>query len=451
MSRREPATDARGAFIEAAVWHGPLDEAQAILAAHPEIASSDIHMAALLGDEAAVRQFLARDPANATAKSAPLDWDALTHLCFSKYLRLDPARSDGFVGAARALLEAGASANTGFYESNHQPQPAWESVLYGAAGVAHHAPLTRLLIEHGADPNDEEVPYHAPESDDNAALRVLVESGRLTADSLATMLLRKADWHDRDGVAYLLEHGADPNRLLRWPVTALHQAVRRNNSLAIVELMLDHGADPTLPNGLDGSSAVSMAARRGRGDLLALFERRGVPIALDGVERLLAACARDDKATVPAMARDEPDVVRMVVANGGQVLAEFASTASTEGIEHLLDLGVDVGACYEGDGYFGIARDSTALHVAAWLAWPKTVALLIARGAPIDARDGRGRTALMLAVRACVDSYWTERRSPDSVAALLQAGASVEGVMFPSGYEEVDALLKKRIEASGKG
>jgi ankyrin repeat protein len=448
MTPREPATDPRGAFIEAAVWHGPLDDAAAILAAHPEIASSDIHVAALLGDGAAVQRFLAADPAGATAKSPPLGWDALTHLCFSKYLRLDSARSAGFVAAARALLEAGASANTGFYESDHQPHPAWESVLYGAAGVAHHAPLTRLLIEHGADPNDDEVPYHAPETDDNAALRILVESGRLTADSLATMLLRKADWHDRDGVAYLLQHGADPNLLSHWRITALHQAVRRNNALATVELMMDHGADPTLANGLDGRSAVSMAAWRGRGDLLALFERRNVPMALDGVERLLAACARDDAAALRAIVRDDPDGVRLVVARGGQVLAEFASTANTTGIEHLLDLSVEVGARYAGDGYFGIAPDSTALHVAAWLAWPETVKVLIARGAPIDARDGRGRTALMLAVRACVDSYWTERRSPDSVAALLQAGASVDGVMFPSGYGEVDELLKSQIDGS---
>ena len=46
------------------------------------------------------------------------------------------------------------------------------------------------------------------------------------------------------------------------------------------------------------------------------------------------------------------------------------------------------------------------------------------------------------AVRACVDSYWADRRSPESVQALLQAGASVNGVPFPSGYAEVDELLK---------
>src|SRR5437867_5753750 len=140
-------SDPRAAFIEAAVWHGTLERADAILAAHPEIASSDIHSAAILGDDAAVRRFLELDPGNATVKGGPRGWDALTHLCFSKYLRLDPARSAGFVRAAQALLDAGASANTGWYEMNHRPEPEWESALYGAAGVAHHAGLTRLLLE----------------------------------------------------------------------------------------------------------------------------------------------------------------------------------------------------------------------------------------------------------------------------------------------------------------
>src|SRR5688572_14921435 len=120
----------RGAFIEASVWHGSLERADAILAAHPEIASSDINTAALLGDDVAVRRFIAVDPASATAKGAPLEWDALTHLCFSKYLRLDRARTEGFVRAATALLDAGASANTGFWEPGHRPEPEWESALY---------------------------------------------------------------------------------------------------------------------------------------------------------------------------------------------------------------------------------------------------------------------------------------------------------------------------------
>src|SRR5437868_4206914 len=169
--------DPRAAFLESCVWHGSLERAEAILAAHPELASSDIHTAAILGDAAAVRRFLELDPGNVTAKGGPRGWDALTHLCFSRYLRLDRARSDGFVRAAEALLDAGADPNTGFYSEEHLPEPQFESVIYGAAGVAHHLELTRLLLDRGADPNDGETPYHAPEGFDNRAMQVLVESG----------------------------------------------------------------------------------------------------------------------------------------------------------------------------------------------------------------------------------------------------------------------------------
>lgn len=56
-------------------------------------------------------------------------------------------------------------------------------------------------------------------------------------------------------------------------------------------------------------------------------------------------------------------------------------------------------------------------------------------------RPCRMAPALALAVRACVDSYWKDRRSPESVQALLLAGATVGGVDYPSGYAEVDSLL----------
>ena len=439
------------AFIEAASvpldsGHatGALDRAEAILAAHPELARGDIHAAAILGDDAAVRRLLELDRRNATVKGRSRGWDALTHLCFSRYLRLDRARSAGFVRAATALLDAGASANTGWYEMNHRPDPEWESALYGAAGVAHHAELTRLLLERGADPNDEETPYHAPETYDNGALQALVDSGKLSDDSLATMLLRKADWHDYDGSKFLLEHGADPNRMTRWHHTALQHALRRDNALENIELLLDHGADATLANRTDGKSAVAMAARRGRGDVLALLERRGVVVELRGVDGLIGACARSDAARVQSTARQEPSLARQLVGEGGRLLAEFAGTGSTDGLRLLLELGVDVGALYkEGDGYWDIAPDSTALHVAAWRAQHATVKLLLERGAAVNAPDGRGRTPLALAVRACVDSYWTGRRSPESVAALLDAGASVGGVAVPSGYAEVDDLLRR--------
>src|SRR5205823_12805318 len=55
-ARRRPGaamTSTRDAFLAAAMWHGSLAPAEAILAAHPELASSDIHTAAVLGDDGA--------------------------------------------------------------------------------------------------------------------------------------------------------------------------------------------------------------------------------------------------------------------------------------------------------------------------------------------------------------------------------------------------------------
>jgi len=450
--------DPVAAWIEAAcvprdTWHGSgtLERAEAILAAHPEVARKNIYTAAILGDAAEVGGFLGRDAQGATRKGGPYGWDALTHLCFSRYLRLERARSEGFVSAAKALLNAGANANTGWMETEHEPRPTWESAMYGAAGIARHPELTRLLLEWGADPNDGETSYHVPETYDNTVMKILVESGKLTDSSVTTLLLRKTDWHDFDGIKWLLEHGADPNRSTGWGRTAFHHAVARDNGIDIIELLLEHGADPTLvaeranlrQTDGPGLSGAAMAARRGRGDVLGLIERRGMAVEFKGVEKLIAACARNDSAGVARIKEEEPGLRRELMDEGGKLLAEFAGTGNTEGVGQLLDLGVDVNALTEeGDPYFDVAKKSTALHSAAWRARPLAVKLLLERGAAVEALDGKGRTALMLAVRASVDSYWKQRRTPESVERLLKAGAAVRGVEYPSGYEEVDELLR---------
>src|SRR5258706_5880836 len=418
--------DPRAAFIDASLWHGSIDRSEAILAAHPEIAGSDIHIAAILGDDAAVRRLLELDAANATAKGGPRGWDALTHLCFSKYLRLDRPRSDRFVLAATALLDAGASANTGFFSDDHQPKPEWESVLYGAAGVAHHPEMTRLLLERGADPNDGEVAYHSPETLDNRALKILVESGKLTPLSLVTMLIRKFDWHDDNGVAWLLDHGADPNLLTHWGGRPLHHALSGGNPLAYFELLLDHGADPTLP-AKEGTTAFAIAARMARADVLDLFERRGFAVALDGDNAFLAACARVDEATARGIVAADPAVVQRLQSQNSGLLVDFAGSGNTSAVRLMLDLGFDIGWQRTNPSW---SQGETALHVAAWRGHLEMVKLLIERGAPLEATHRSGATPLAFALRALVEqSDWTPNEtSIENAAALLNAVARIEPV-----------------------
>jgi ankyrin repeat protein len=332
-------SDSRTDFIKEAIWHGSLERANSILSEHPELRSSDIHTAAILGDDASVRRFLAQDSRNATATSAPYGGDALVYLCLSKYLRLDPSRSDDFLRAAVALLDSGANPSSGFWHKGE-----FETALYGAAGVAHHAPLTRLLLERGANPNDEEAVYHSPETRESDAMKALVETGKLTDASLALMLIRKIDWHDEEGVRYLLAQEADPNRQRERGWRALHHALARDNDLTTIDLLLDYGADPTLSE--DGMSAIARAARGGRSDVLESLSRRGIPLDLHGIDRLIAACAMNDAAGVRSIAEREPRLVREVVRQSGKLLADFAGTGNTAGVRHLLDLGAEIGAVY---------------------------------------------------------------------------------------------------------
>jgi hypothetical protein len=82
----------------------------------------------------------------------------------------------------------------------------------------------------------------------------------------------------------------------------------------------------------------------------------------------------------------------------------------------LLDLGFDLHSRISRGG----ANADPALHVAIWRGRPETVNLLVARGAPLEAMNGRGETALSLAVRALAEqSDWTLHANPEIVAALL--------------------------------
>lgn len=400
--------DAIARFLEAASAplhehaSGDLAEAEAILAAHPRLAAKSIHVAAALGDDEAVRQHLAREPALATAKGGPRGWDALTHLAFSRYLRLDDARGDAFVRAATLLLDAGAEPNTGFFAAEHRPAPELEPVLYGAAGVAHHEGLTRLLLARGADPNHGEVEYHAAEGFRDGAMRALVESGRMTPHGLATMLHRKLDWTGYDGVVWLLEHGADPNLLTRWGHRALDHSLARGNALRFQAALLDHGADPTLARADGATTAFTVAARAGRVDALDLFAARGFAPRWSDEDALAARLARGDAEA----ARDRVGVAALRVTDPGLV-ERFAGSGNARAVALLLDLGFPMG---------------DALHVAAWRGWTEVVRLLLARGADPLARDARGETALALAERAqTAPSEWTPHESTATLDALRAA------------------------------
>lgn len=341
-----------------------LGDARGMLQVDATLADRSIYAAAVCGNAVGVQRWLARDPALATIRGGPHDWDALTWCCFSRWLRDEPARSADFVAVARALVDAGASANTGFMDEQHGPHAQFESALYGAAGVAFCAPLTALLLAHGADPNDEEVPYHAAEHYAHDVVTELLRAPvPLSRDCLATLLLRKCDWHDLPGVEQLLRHGADPNHPGRWPFTPLMQALRRDNDLAIIDALLDAGADAAQT--INGMSAMSLAAWHGRTDALQLFAERGVALPHEGLDAVAVDVTLGDAIGVRARLTADAALREAFMQRLPEFLCRCAGNGSLAPLSVLLQLAPSPEVRWtEGDGYWQMPPNSTALDVA---------------------------------------------------------------------------------------
>ena len=168
--RRSRARTARGSSCMEAT-DGRRDHAEALLALDPELGREGLDAALVLGEAERVRAALARDPGLATRAGGARDWLPLLYPCHSAFLGGE--RTDGLVECARVLLEAGADPDSSW----QHPEFGSLGALYGAAGVAHEPRMTALLLEAGAEPNDDESVYHATETGDDTCLRLLLAAG----------------------------------------------------------------------------------------------------------------------------------------------------------------------------------------------------------------------------------------------------------------------------------
>ncbi|HEX4157761.1 MAG TPA: hypothetical protein VHY79_04740, partial [Rhizomicrobium sp.] len=152
------------------------------LAEHPDLGQGDLFLACAIGDESAIGRAIDGDPGCVTSLTQNwpcpcgkemLDMPPLVAVTHSGLLQV-PEFRDRLRRCARILLEAGADPNQSWL---HQPTGYSLSALYGAAGKNHDHVLTKMLLDAGANPNDNESLYHSTETVDLTCMRLLLEGG----------------------------------------------------------------------------------------------------------------------------------------------------------------------------------------------------------------------------------------------------------------------------------
>ena len=358
--------------------------AEAMLRAQPEIER-----------DAWARLVLGRGPweRDAGEPGGPRGWAPLLYVAHSCFASVD---------LARELLARGADPNASFVNEYGRM-----SALYGAAGRVHDPELTRLLLEHGANPDDGESLYHAVEAPDPACLRILLEHGAQVDGTNA--LAHALDEERLEHVRLLLEAGADPNLVAH--------AVRRERGPEFLRLLAEHGADVDRPGGETWRGDVALrtpyqhAVLRSRHDQAAALAELGASTDVAPADIAVAAVAHGERPASPLP--EQPDVDQQEVL----ILAALRGQADA-----VIDA---VGANFR--GVVGGSPEGALLHHAAWVGAPRVVETLLARGADAAVElPGRGDTALGWAARA--SQYWQlPGRDYVAVADLhVRAGNAVD-------------------------
>ena len=344
--------------------------ARHLLSADPSLAGRSLHTAAAAGDPAAAARLLARDSAQATTAGGPFGWEPLLYVTYS---RVTPAAAGApHTEVARLLLEHGADPNAGYL---------WDgtylfTALTGAFGGGEDAPnqpphpecraLATLLLEAGADPNDDQTIYNRHFRPDDDHLELLLAHGLGGP--------RRGPWPARLG-----GHLTDPPLLLE---DALVFAADDDAFAHRVELLLRHGADPdgrgTRHPALRGMRPVERAHAGGAVVIERLLLDAGAdPPRADPVDELLASCMRADRDAVHRALERDPTLAAAVVGRHPRALIDAAERGNVRGIELLVRLGYDI------DHREGHA----ALHEAAYHGARTVCETILALGADPALRD----------------------------------------------------------------
>ncbi|MBR0798442.1 ankyrin repeat domain-containing protein [Bradyrhizobium jicamae] len=362
-----------------------------MLTEDPDLAADDPYLACAVGEEETVRRAAADDPAWVNRAGGPLKLLPLVAVTHSSLLQVAEF-CDRLHRCARILLQAGADPNQSISSrwppaSLGEPDDRYKlSALYGAAGRNHDLQLTKMLLEAGADPDDNESLYHSLEG--FVTTGTLLEHGARIAGSNA--MYKVLDSENVAALELLLHHGGDPNEPAgNAPLTdcgsPLMWAIRRRRSRRCIATLLDAGANPKVATP-DGISAYRFALQFGLTDVADLLRERTVAEPLADSEQFVAACAGGDTAEAHRIQAERPDLPAALSTQQLRLLPELAAAGVDDAVRLMVVLGWPI-AVRGGDW------DASALNHAVFRGDAKLARFLLEHGAQWTEQHGFGDNA----------------------------------------------------------
>ena len=426
--------------------------ARDMLDTHPELAGSNIHSAAAVGDPSLVEAFLVDDVRLAISGYPSDGPEPLLYACHAGLQTLLRASERDRVRTVQLLLDAGASANA--FISIGLNSDDRLSALYFAC-VSNNVAVARLLLERGADPNDGESVYHAAELNHRDCLELLVQHGADISSAHAhwgnSPLYFLAGYKESDhrsatataGMQWLLEHGANPNvrsyagaREDGAPgvaETPLHRVATFGLNVAAARMLIEHGALVDMPRG-DGRTAYVLAVRNGNLPVATYLADCGAQTeSLTPVDRFLAACLDANAHLARALLDTYPNLMSQLTAEDRQAMTLAVERESETSVRLMFALGWKPSDESEWGG--------TPLHWAAWHGRVSMTRMLLDCGAPVNVRDSTyGSSPLAWASHGSTNSRPGSDADYIAITEMLLAAGSTRAESYNKWGESPESM-----------
>ena len=340
------------------------DDARVRLQGDPSLADSTPGTMAACGRAEQLAELLDRDPRAVSRETGPHRWPPLLYLCYSRLDLGDP------IATLRALLDAGADPDSGFlWHGLPSPFTALTGVLGGGERdePPHRQAVTMatMLLDAGADPNDNQAFYNRQFRPDDSHLAPLLGHGAGRP--------HPSPWRDRLGAAY-----PSPTQMVGEHL----RSAAEKGFTARVETLLAHRVDPNTRGYhpiLGDATAYEIAVRNGHTAAASLLaEAGGRSDRIEDIDRVIGAALAGEPAIGAApvgepIPAELPDSPAGLVARRPDAMRLAGEQHDVAALGRLLDLGYDVDAAGP--------NGRTALHEAALRGGGEMVRWLIDHGA----------------------------------------------------------------------